>query len=174
MKAIVLCLACISLAATGCNSSSAAPAGSSSAKADEKKADNSVANSKSGPTKLPKLGLQIDAPGLVIVDDGVGTNGMMISGPEVGGINISEAGKDDPKTLKAAQSDSELFTPKNVKTETLPDGWVLTFENTGSAGVNYWVTVRREIGKKPIMCTGANDTAAKSAAVVAACKSLKP
>ena len=173
MKTIVILLAGIVLA--GCNSSSAAPSGSDGKPAEPgKTADNSVANAKTGATKLPKLGLQIEAPGLVIVDDGLGQNAQMVSGPEIGGMNIAEASKDDPKTLKQAQSEADIFKPKNIKTETLSDGWVLTFENTGSAGVNYWVTVRREINKKSIMCTGSPDTAAKSAAVVAVCKSLKP
>jgi hypothetical protein len=127
-----------------------------------------------GPTKLPTLGLQVDVPGEVIVSDGLGKNAQMLSGPQVGGMNIAEASDTDPKTVKDEQSEAQMFTPKNLKTETLPDGWAVTFENTGSMGTNYWVEVRRNIGTKSYICSGTEDTADKAQGALTACKSIKP
>ena len=65
-----------------------------------------------------------------------------------------------------------MFTPKNVKTETLPDGWVLTYENTGSLGSNYFVNIRREIGGKAYLCDTMQSTPEQQAKAIAFCKSL--
>lgn len=126
-----------------------------------------------GPTKLPKLGLQIDVPGSVEVGDSLmGEQGHMLQGEGIGAMSVEV--EKTPQTLDEAKSDADMYSPKNLKSETLPDGWTLTFENTGSMGKNYFVEVRRDIGGKTYTCstTGSNDK--QAAAVVAACKTLRP
>jgi hypothetical protein len=125
-----------------------------------------------GPTKLPKLGLSIDAPGKVEVGDAIMGEGNMLTGAGVGAMTIEIA--DKPQTLEEAKSDAELYSPKNQKDEKLADGWVLTFENTGSMGKNFFVQVRRDIGGKTYNCSTTGGDAKQASAVVTACKTLRP
>lgn len=124
-----------------------------------------------GPTKLPKLGLSIEAPGSVEVGDAIMGEGHMLQGSGIGAMQIEIASK--PQTLDEAKSDADMYTPKNLKAEALPDGWWLTFENTGSAGKNYFVQVRRDIGGKTYTCSTTGGEEKQAQAVLAACKSLK-
>ena len=137
----------------------------SSAKATESKAA-------AGPTKLPKLDLQIDVPGKVEVGDAIMGDGHMLQGAGVGAMTVEIAEK--PQTLEEAKSDAEMYTPKNQKDEKLADGWALSFENTGSMGKNYFVEVHREIGGKAYKCSTTGSNAGQAAAVLAACKTLRP
>ena len=124
-----------------------------------------------GPTKLPKLGLSIDVPGSVEVGDAIMGEGHMLQGSGIGAMQIEIASK--PQTLDEAKSDADMYSPKNLKAETLPDGWTLTFDNTGSAGKNFFVQVRRDIGGKTYNCSTTGSEAKQAEAVLAACKSLK-
>ncbi len=126
---------------------------------------------KAGPTTLPKLGLSIDVPGKVEVGDAIMGEGHMLQGAGIGALTVEIEAK--PKTLEEAKSDSELYSPKNVKDEKLADGWALTFDNTGSMGKNYFVTVQREIGGKTYTCSTTGGEASQAAAVLAACKTLR-
>lgn len=123
-----------------------------------------------GPTKLPKLSLQIDVPGSVEVSDAIGGEGHMLMGSGIGAMSITI--EKEAKTLEAAKSDADMFSPKNLKEEKLADGWALTFENSGSMGKNYFVEVRRDIDGKSYSCstTSPDDRAQK---VLAACKTLR-
>jgi hypothetical protein len=125
-----------------------------------------------GPTKLPKLGLQVDVPGAVEIGDAIMGEGHMLQGGSIGAMQVEIAQK--AQTLDEAKSDSELYSPKNVKSETLADGWTLTYENTGSMGKNYFVEVRRDLGGKTYMCSTTGGDAKQAAAVLAACKTLRP
>lgn len=87
-------------------------------------------------------------------------------------LNVSEAKATDPKTLKDAEAIAKGFNAKNSKTETLPDGWLMTYQNTGSMGENYFVSVRREIGGKGYLCETMQSTPDQQKASVAFCKSL--
>lgn len=127
---------------------------------------------KAGPTKLPKVGLTIDAPGKVEVTDAIMGDGDMLMGAGVGAMTIEVAAK--PQTLEEAKSDAELYTPKNLKEEKLADGWALTFDNTGSMGKNFFVNVRRDINGKTYTCSTTGSDAKQAAAVLAACKTLRP
>jgi hypothetical protein len=139
-------------------------AGSASGKATE---------GKPAATKLAKLGLQIDVPGETVVGDGIGGDqATMLSGPGIGALQVDIP--KTPQTLDEAKSDASMYTPKHLKSETLPDGWVLTFENTGSMGTNYWVQVRRDVGGKTYNCGTTGSEAGPAKAVVDACKSLRP
>lgn len=121
--------------------------------------------------KLPKLGLELDAPGPIKVDDAIGGDGHMLMGSAIGAMSV-EAAK-EAQTLDAAKEDAKMYTPANVKTETLPDGWALTFENKGGAGTNYWVDVRRAIDGKNYKCGTTGSDSTQAAAVLSACKSLR-
>lgn len=99
-------------------------------------------------------------------------DGVMIQGESVGAMQV-EAMK-TPKTLDEEKSDADMFSPKNLKAETLPDGWALTFDNKGSTGANYFVSVRRDIGGKSYKCSTTGSDPGQAKAVLAACKSLRP
>lgn len=122
------------------------------------------------PTKLPKLGLQLDIPGSVEVTDGVAGDGHMLMGSGIGAMHVDLM--KEPQTLEQAKEDASMYTPKNLKEEKLADGWVLTYENTGSMGKNLFVEVRRDIDGKSYKCgtTGSDDRTQK---VLAACKTLR-
>ena len=122
-------------------------------------------------TKLPIVGLVIEVPGEVIVDKAILGVGDMLIGEGVGAMAVEIV--ETPQTLDEAKSDAEIFTPRNLKSETLPDGWVLTFENTGSLGTNFFVDVRRDIDGKVYKCHANGHLKAQADAVVAACKTLK-
>jgi hypothetical protein len=124
-----------------------------------------------GPTKLPKLGLQIDVPGSVEIGDAIMAEGHMLSGSGIGALQVEIAEK--PKTLEDKKSDADMYSPKNLKAEALPDGWFVTFENTGSMGKNYFVDVRRDIGGKTYNCSTTGSEPGQAAAVLAACKTLR-
>jgi hypothetical protein len=125
-----------------------------------------------GPTKLPKTGLQADIPAEEIrVSDGLTPTSDMVNTVAMGGLVVEVA--ETAQTLDEVKADAEMFTPKNLKTETLPDGFAVTFENTGSMGTNYWVDVRRTIDGKNIKCSSTGNEAGKAAAALAACKSLR-
>lgn len=121
--------------------------------------------------KLPKLGLALDAPGEVTVGDAIVGDGHMLQGGGIGAMSVEVA--KSPQTLDEAKEDAKTYTPKNVKADTLPDGWALTFENKGAAGDNFWVDVRRTIDGKLIKCGTTGSDAGQAAAVLAACKSLR-
>jgi len=130
-----------------------------------------TSESKAGPTKLPKLGLTIEVPGEVEIGDAIMGQGHMLQGAEIGAMQVEIAEK--PETLDEAKSDADMYTPKNLKADKLADGWALTFENTGSAGANFFVEVRREIGGKTYKCSTTQGDGGRAATVLAACKSLK-
>lgn len=75
-----------------------------------------------------------------------------------------------PKTLEEAKKESKMKMPENVKEETLPDGWALTFDNKNG---DFYVQVRREIGGKAYRCETATLSAASQGNVLKACKSLR-
>ncbi len=124
-----------------------------------------------GPTKLPKLGLEVDAPGGPEVGDAIMGEGHMLSGSGIGAMTVEVAAK--PQTMEEAKSDADMYSPKNLKTEKLADGWLVTFDNKGSMGANYFVQVEREIAGKTYKCSTTGSDATQAAAVVAACKSLR-
>ena len=155
IRASILFIALASLSATGCSKKEGGGGGGESA----------------GPTKLPKIGLVINVPGEVEVGDAVMGTGHMLTGAEVGAMQVEVAEK--PQTLEEAKSDADMYSPKNVKADKLADGWSLTFDNTGGAGANYFVEVRREIDGKTYKCTTTQGDKDRAAAVLAACKTLK-
>jgi hypothetical protein len=87
-------------------------------------------------------------------------------------VNVAPAKASDSKTIKDAQNEGKLYNATHLQSETLADGWVVTFENTGSAGTNYWMESRRTIGGKAYMCSTMQSTPDQQKAAVAFCKSL--
>ena len=75
--------------------------------------------------------------------------GHMIMGPGLV-VNVAEASDSQPKTADDAKKEADMFTPKNLKDEKLADGWVVTFDNEGSMGKNFFAQVRRDIGLKAL------------------------
>jgi hypothetical protein len=159
--ALVTAVSLISFA--GCKDKKSDGGGASAGKA---------AEGKGAALKLPKLNLQIDVAGESNVGDAIMGEGNMIQGESIGAMQV-EIMK-TPKPLEEEKSDAEMFTPKNLKAEALPDGWVVTFDNKGSMGANYFVNVRRDIGGKSYKCSTTGSNADQAKAVLAACKSLRP
>jgi hypothetical protein len=168
MYKLALCVSMLGYLAlsTGCDSSANAnPTGSSAAPAATSKGSSPLV------IQIPKLGLKGSAPGETetpIIGDGE----PILIAAAFFTVTLAEAKATDPKTIKDAQKAAELFTPKNSKTETLPDGWLLTYENTGSLGTNYFVNMRREIGGKGYLCDTAANSTEQQAKAIAFCKSL--
>ena len=130
-----------------------------------------AAEAAGGDVALPDLDLQIAVPAGSRVGAAIGAEGHMITGPGLA-LTVSPATDGSPETLDAAKEDAEMYSPTNVQEETLEDGWVLTYENTGGMGSNYFVTVRRTIGETTIMCSTTASSAEQQAAAVEACKSI--
>lgn len=119
---------------------------------------------------LPKFGLKITLPAGATVGDAIVGEGHMITNGVV--LTITPPNDFSPETLEAAKEAAQMFTPTNIQEETLPDGWLLTYENTGGMGTNYFTVVRRTIGDKTVMCEGTNVSAEQQAGSVAACRSI--
>ena len=123
-------------------------------------------------SKLPKTGLQIDAPGELDISDAMVGDGDMVTSAELGALNIVISTK--PKTIDEAKTEASAFAPKDLVAQALPDGWAVTYSNTGSAGANFFVTVRRDIGGKSFECSAVANSAERGKNALAACKSLRP
>jgi hypothetical protein len=121
--------------------------------------------------KLDQLGLSLDVPGDVRVDKAIMGDGQMVQGSSVGAMQV-EIPK-EAQTLAQAKEDAQMYTPKNLKEETLADGWALTYENKGSMGANFFVDVRRTIDGKNYKCWVTTGESSQAANVLTACKSLR-
>lgn len=126
---------------------------------------------KGAAVKLPKLGAELDLPGEITVSDGMSEVSHMLMGAEIGAMSV-EIPK-VPQTQEEAKSDADMFSPKNYKADKLADGYALTYDNTGGAGANFFVDVRRDLGGKTFKCGTTTNTAERQAVVLAACKSLR-
>ncbi|MGE5181966.1 MAG: hypothetical protein ACM31C_07880 [Acidobacteriota bacterium] len=138
----------------------------------KKSGDAGSAAAKAAAVKLPNVGLQLEIPGETMVSDGMEKVSNMVNGEAIGALEVDLA--DKPQTLDEAKTDAADFKPRNLKEEKLADGWALSYENTGSAGTNYFVRVRRDIAGKSYTCSTTGSQAAQAQAVLAACKSLRP
>ena len=145
------------------------------AKADDKGGEKPTSGGSTKNVKLDKLKVQMDVETPVdpMVDD-AGELGIMVSSGKAT-VTVSAQKETDPKTIEQEKSADDLFNPKNFKSEKLADGWYVTFDNTGSAGANYFLTMYRKVGAGAgVRCTTMlADDAARQAAI-AMCKSIKP
>jgi hypothetical protein len=121
--------------------------------------------------RIPNLGLTLQASAGTKVE-ALGRK-FLVRGPDFA-LSVALASKFSPETIAAALKEAKDLGPQNVREEKLPDGWALLFENTGSAGKNYWVQTRRTMGGRAITCDSTQSTPAQQANALAACKSLKP
>lgn len=145
---------------------------------DKEGGDSSASGAKTTDTasaalELGKLGLHAQAPSGSKVGDAPVGEGIMVQGPGLV-VTVEVASDSAPKTIDAAKDDASMYSPKNVQTETLGDGWTLTFENKGSMGANYFLESRREIGGKAYKCSTTASSKEQQQAALAFCKSLKP
>jgi hypothetical protein len=147
--------------------------GDKKAAGDEKAADEAAGDKEAaaGPLALDKIGLKAEAPAGATVGDAIGGSGVMVQAPGLI-VTVEEASDSRPKTIDDAKKDAEMYSPQNVKDEELDDGFVLTFDNEGGMGKNYFVSVRREIGEKHFWCETTASQPEQQAAAVAFCKSL--
>ena len=124
-----------------------------------------------GAEELPRLGLRLKLdPGAHIEDALVG-EGVMIRGPGLE-LLVEAAGPARPATLEAMRKDAESYAPQNVVTETLPDGWALTFDAEGGVGRNYWLEARRTLGDQAFFCEATTSKPELRDGALAACKRL--
>lgn len=124
-----------------------------------------------GKLAIDKLGLTAAAPAETTVSDGIGGSGVMIMGPGLV-ASVEEASATRPKDTAAAKKDAEMYSPQNVKEEKLADGWVVTFDNKGDMGANYFVNVRRDINGKSYWCETTASSPEQQTAAIDFCKSL--
>lgn len=179
-KLTLLALTALFTTAMACDKPEAKNAAAGkSAKADGDKADADKAGgdkadadeADAGPLELGKIGLKAEAPSGAKVSDAIGGGGLMVQAPGLV-VTVDEASDTRPKTLDDAKKDAEMYSPANVNEETLDDGFVLTFENEGGMGKNYFASVRREIDGKSYWCETTASQPEQQANAVAFCKSL--
>ena len=127
---------------------------------------------KTAPLDLPKLDLKGDAPAESTLMDAIGGTGHMVAGTGLV-VTVTEATDTSPKTIEEGKAEADLFSPKNIKEEKLADGWLMTFDNEGSMGKNFFVKARRDIGGKAYICDTTVSEAAQQTNAVNFCKSLK-
>jgi hypothetical protein len=149
----------------------AATADKGGAEKADKADDKAEEGSESKDTKIEQVGLTATLPAMSQVSDAIGGKGAMVLGTAP--VTITEAEADDPKDVKAAKEEADMYNPKNFKEEKLADGWVVTFENEGSMGTNFWMKSRREIGGKAYICDTSVSKDEQRAAAIEICKSLK-
>lgn len=119
------------------------------------------------PYKFATLGITGDLP----TDVDTSSEEMLV-GPSIGAMGLSEAST--KRTLDEAKQEAQDYSPQNVKGEALPDGWVLTYDNKGELGANFFLEVQRDIGGKTIRCSTTQPNNERIGAVLAVCKSLRP
>jgi len=163
----------LSLSLVGCGKKDEGGKGEGPAKkATEPAPEEKKAPEPAGPTAIEKLGIKATLPAGAEIGDGVAGDGVMIQAPGLV-VSIDVASEMRPATLDAAKEEADMYTPKNIQTEELPDGWVFTFENEGGMGKNYFVQVRREIGGKAYWCDTTASQPEQATNAIAVCKSLQ-
>ena len=86
---------------------------------------------------------------------------------------VGAAGRFDAADVAAATKEANSNKGTNLKPEKLADGFLLTYENKGGAGSNYWVVSRRKIDGKDYSCGTTASNADQQANTAKFCKSLK-
>ncbi len=162
-------LALLPLAA--CSKSSADTSKSEGKSAEAPAQKKAEAKSEGKVITLKKLGIKGLAPGET-EDPIIGDGDPIMVMAAFFTVTVGEAKATDPKKLKDGTEAAQLFNPKELKSEDLSDGWALTYKNTGSAGDNYFVNVRREIGGKAYHCDTMQSTPEQQKLALAFCKSL--
>ena len=98
--------------------------------------------------------------------------GVMLKGPGVS-MTIGAALDVDATTLEEAKENAQSYSPTNLEGETLPDGYLLTYENQGSMGTTYWLVGRRRLGNVAYSCGVRSPKKDHQQSAIAICKSLE-
>lgn len=184
---LLLSTLCLAFALAGCAKKEDAPADDGKTPAAEKTAGEATAAAGDPAAEKPAekpaapatpevtiaaYGLKVQAPEGTQVSEMMGDQ--MLQGPGLV-VTVGEAGDDYPKASADAVKDMQdtYEGVENVKEETLADGWLISAENKGGMGTNYWVKSMRTIGGKAYKCETTASSAAQQAAAITACKSLK-
>jgi hypothetical protein len=143
------------------------------------------------PVKLEKLGLTLDVPGAATVtDENVGENpGVRVFGEDFGAIfvvalpqaiTVEEAKTAVAKEIGIGQGKPGPVAPTNTTSETLPDGFTLTYRytlykagGTEAVGESTGIAVYRTIGATFVRCHGIPAYDTLQATFLASCKSLR-
>ncbi len=110
-------------------------------------------------------------PGTRVNRNAVGI-GVMLKGSGVS-MTIGPALEIDAPSLEEAKHNAKSYSAESVEGETLPDGYILTYENAGSMGVNYWLVGRRELAGVAYSCGVRSPKKEHQRSGVAICKSLE-
>ncbi len=117
-------------------------------------------------------GLSAHAPsGTEVARNAVGL-GVMLKGPDVS-MTIGTLYEGDPETLEEAKKNAQSYSPTNLETEELSDGFILTYTSEGNMGTNYWLVGRRNIDGKTYTCGVKSPKKPHQQTAIAICKSLK-
>ncbi|MEM7158766.1 MAG: hypothetical protein AAF799_38345 [Myxococcota bacterium] len=122
---------------------------------------------------LPELGLHAVAPTGTTVGPAAIEGGTLVRASDFVAIVIPAADP-RPATAEAATKHRALRSRRNVKTETLDDGWVVTFQEANEWGPVYFAQVRRELAGKAVWCESASGGPRVQAETVEFCSSLTP
>jgi len=133
----------------------------------KKKSDGQITLALDG---LPKLEAQVP-DGTEMSRNAVGL-GVMLKGPEVS-MTIGKQTEGDADSLEEAKDIAQSYSPEDMKHETLPDGFILTYTNQGNMGTNYWLVGRRVIDEIAYSCGVKSTKKAHQQSAIAICKSLK-
>ena len=98
--------------------------------------------------------------------------GVMLAGPGVS-MTVGRALDVDAATLEQAEENAQAYAATNLEPRTLPDGYILTYENVGSTGTNYWLVGRRELEGTAYSCGVSSPKKEHQQSAVAICESLK-
>jgi hypothetical protein len=120
---------------------------------------------------IAQVGLKAKLPKGANISDGIGGNGAMIQAADVV-VSVAPASEMSAKTVAEAKEEADMFSPKNLTSEELADGWVVTYENEGGMGTNYFLKVRRDIGGKAFTCDTTASKQSQRDRALAICKSL--
>lgn len=122
--------------------------------------------------EIGQLGVRVTLPPGGVVGNATLSSGALITGGGVGATVIRPADSGWPRTAAEAISSIASLDPREVRAETLADGWIVTFENGPVASPNYWFEGRRAPGGRPLMCTSTVTVASQRDRGADVCRSL--
>ena len=159
-------LCCVLTFAVGCSQKD----GDAKKTDESSKTETPKAPTPDGPLELGTLGLTGDAPAGTKTQK-LGKKVMVRGAGLV--ATVGAAGRFDAADTAAAEKEANSNNGTNIKSEKLADGFLLTYENKGGAGSNYWVVSRRTIGGQAYSCGTTASTTDQQANAAKFCKSLK-
>ena len=119
---------------------------------------------------LPKLTARVPI-GTEVSKNAVGI-GVMLKGPGVS-MTIGPDLEVDAASLEAATKNAESYSPTNLASETLDDGYILTYESDSDMGTNYWLVGRRQFSDAAYSCGVSSPKKDHQQSAIEICKSLR-